>query len=122
MKQQPDGLIALVAADGHVFAFGVSTGLAVAVMAQWLANRVVRLSVPPMLRGLASASSYCVYAAFARLAVVFVRRCVRETCGRALEDRWRRSAAQRQRLQHPAAVGIDQHQVHAPRMGGIGRP
>jgi len=102
---QPYGLIALVAANAYVFAFGVSWGpavwtllsemfpnkirgsaLAVAVMAQWLANWVVTLSFPPMLRGLGSALSYCIYAAFALMAVVFVLRCVRETRGRALED------------------------------------
>jgi MFS transporter, SP family, sugar:H+ symporter len=101
----PYGLIALVAANAYVFAFGVSWGpavwtllsemfpnrlrgsaLAVAVMAQWLANWVVTLSFPSMLGGMGPALSYSVYAAFALLAVVFVLRCVRETRGRALED------------------------------------
>jgi SP family sugar:H+ symporter-like MFS transporter len=101
----PYGLIALIAANAYVFAFGVSWGpavwtllgemfpnrlrgsaLAVAVMAQWLANWLVTLSFPPLLRGLGPAVAYGVYAAFALLAVVFVHRWVRETRGRALED------------------------------------
>ena len=102
---QPYGIIALVAANAYVFAFGVSWGpavwtmlsemfpnrlrgsaLAVAVMAQWLANWLVTLSFPLMLRGLGPALSYCFYAGFALLAVIFVQRWVRETRGRALED------------------------------------
>jgi SP family sugar:H+ symporter-like MFS transporter len=101
----PYGLIALVAANAYVFAFGVSWGpavwtmlgemfpnrlrgsaMAVAVMAQWLANWAVTMSFPPMLRGLGPAVAYGVYAGFALLAVVFVLRHVRETRGRALED------------------------------------
>jgi hypothetical protein len=62
------------------------SALAVAVMAQWLANWVVTLSFPAMLRGLGAALSYSVYAVFAALAVLFVLRFVRETRGRALED------------------------------------
>ncbi len=88
-----------------LFAFGVSWGpavwtllgemfpnrlrgsaMAVAVMAQWLANWLVTLSFPPMLRGLGPAAGYGVYAGFALLAVVFVLRRVRETRGLALED------------------------------------
>jgi len=102
---QPYGLIALVAANAYVFAFGVSWGpavwtllsemfpnrirgsaLAVAVTAQWLANWLVTLSFPVMLRSFGSAASYAVYAAFAATAVFFVLRFVRETKGRALED------------------------------------
>ena len=102
---QPYGLIALVAANAYVFAFGVSWGpgvwtmlsemfpnrmrgsaLAVAVTAQWLANWLITVSFPVMLRGLGSAFAYIVYAAFAAVAVVFVARWVRETKGRALEE------------------------------------
>ncbi len=104
---QPFGLIALVAANADVLAFGVSWGsavwtmlsqmfpnrlrgpaLAVAVMAQWLANWVVTLSFPPMLHGLGPALACSVHAAFAALSLVFVLRSVRETRGRALEDIW----------------------------------
>ena len=103
--QPPYGLIALIAANAYVFAFGLSWGpavwtmlgemfpnrlrgsaMAVAVMAQWLANWLVTLSFPPLLRGLGPAVAYGVYAGFALLAVVFVLRQVRETRGRALED------------------------------------
>lgn len=101
----PYGLVALVAANAYVFAFGVSWGpavwtmlgemfpnrlrgsaMAVAVMAQWLANWLVTLSFPPLLRGLGPAVAYGVYAGFALLAVLFVLRWVQETRGRALED------------------------------------
>ena len=57
-----------------------------AVAAQWLANWLVTVSFPPMLRGLGPAAAYAVYAGFAVLAVVFVLRRVQETRGRALED------------------------------------
>ncbi len=102
---QPYGLIALIAANAYVFAFGISwgpavwtmlsemfpnrvraSGLAVAVMAQWLANWLVTVSFPVMLRGIGSAASYVVYAGFALIAVVFVMRFVRETKGRTLEE------------------------------------
>ena len=102
---QPYGLIALVAANAYVFAFGVSWGpavwtmlsemfpnrmrgsaLAVAVTAQWLANWLITVSFPIMLRGLGSAFAYAVYAGFAAIAVIFVARWVRETKGRALEE------------------------------------
>ena len=75
-------MIALIAANAYVFAFGVSWGpavwtmlgemfpnrlrgsaMAVAVMAQWLANWLVTMSFPPMLRGLGPAVAYGVYAA-----------------------------------------------------------
>lgn len=101
----PWGLVALLAANAYVFAFGVSWGpavwtllgemfpnrlrgsaLAVAVTAQWLANWLVTVSFPPLLRGLGPAAAYALYAGFALLAVVFVQRRVQETRGRALED------------------------------------
>jgi len=101
----PWGLVALVAANAYVFAFGVSWGpavwtmlsemfpnrmrssaLAVAVAAQWIAHWLVTLSFPPMLRGFGSAGAYVVYAAFAAAAVVFTLRWVQETRGRALEE------------------------------------
>lgn len=101
----PWGLVALLAANAYVFAFGVSWGpavwtmlsemfpnrvrasaLAVAVMAQWIANWAVTVTFPVMLRGFGSATSYVVYGAFAAVAVWFVLRYVRETKGRALEE------------------------------------
>lgn len=102
---QPYGMVALVAANLYVLAFGVSwgpavwtmlsemfpnrmraSGMAVAVTAQWLANWLVTVSFPVMLRGMGSAFSYVVYAAFAAVAVGFVLRFVRETKGKALEE------------------------------------
>ena len=101
----PWGLVALVAANAYVFAFGVSWGpavwtllgemfpnrlrasaMAVAVMAQWLANWLVTLSFPPMLRAFSAAGAYAVYAGFALVAVLFVHRRVVETRGRVLEE------------------------------------
>ena len=89
-----------MAANAYVFAFGVSWGpavwtllsemfpnrmrgsaLAVAVTAQWMANWLVTLSFPMMLRGFGSATSYVVYAAFAAAAVFFVLRCVQRDQG-----------------------------------------
>jgi hypothetical protein len=97
-------VIALVAVSAYVFAIGVSWGpavwtmlsemfpiqprgsaLSVAMMAQRLANWVVTLSFPPMLRGPGPGWAYSAYAAFAALAAFFVLRSVRETRGRAIE-------------------------------------
>jgi len=63
-----------------------ASALAVAVTAQWIANWLVTMSFPPMLRSFGSAGAYVVYAAFAAAAVVFTLRWVEETRGRALED------------------------------------
>jgi SP family sugar:H+ symporter-like MFS transporter len=99
------GVIALVAANLYVLAFGVSwgptvwtmlsemfpnrmrgSGLAVAATAQWLANWLVTVTFPPMLLHLGSGLAYGVYATFAAVAIVFVRRFVVETRGRTLEE------------------------------------
>ncbi|NAZ80822.1 sugar porter family MFS transporter [Kineococcus sp. R8] len=100
----PWGVIAVVAANAYVVAFGATWGpvvwvllgemfpnkiraaaLAVAASAQWLANFAISTSFP----SLASAGlqfAYGLYATFAALSFVFVWRAVRETKGRELED------------------------------------
>jgi len=100
-----NGLVALIAANLYVLAFGVSWGpavwtmlsemfpnrmrgsaLAVAAMAQWLANWLITVTFPVMLKNLGSAFAYLVYAVFAALAIFFVMRYVKETRGRSLEE------------------------------------
>jgi SP family sugar:H+ symporter-like MFS transporter len=102
---KPQSLIALIAANAYVFAFGVSWGpvvwvmlgemfnnrirgaaLAVAVTAQWLANWLVTVSFPPILDQLGPGVAYGIYAVFAVIAIVFVRRYLTETKGRTLEQ------------------------------------
>jgi SP family sugar:H+ symporter-like MFS transporter len=99
------GIIALVAANLYVFAFGVSwgpcvwillgemfpnrirgTALAVAVFAQWMANWAVTLSFPPIVSSLGPVGAYGIYCFFAVVSFIFVRRGVRETRGRELEE------------------------------------
>lgn len=101
----PQSLIALVAANAYVFAFGVSWGpvvwvllgemfnnrirgaaLAVAVTAQWLANWLVTVSFPPILDQLGPSVAYGIYAFFAIVSIYFVRRYLTETKGRSLEQ------------------------------------
>jgi SP family sugar:H+ symporter-like MFS transporter len=100
---EPWNMVALVAANLYVVAFGMSWGpmvwvllgemfpnriraiaLAVAASAQWLANFLITVSFPSLAEiGLAFA--YGLYAAFAVLSYVFVARAVRETKGMELE-------------------------------------
>jgi SP family sugar:H+ symporter-like MFS transporter len=100
-----DGIIALVAANLYVLAFGITwgptvwtmlsemfpnrvrgSGLAVAATAQWLANWIITVTFPLMLKHLGSGAAYGAYAAFAAVAIVFVVRHVVETRGRTLEE------------------------------------
>ena len=100
-----NGLIALFAANLYVLAFGVSWGpavwtmlsemfpnrvrgsaLAVAATAQWLANWLITVSFPIMLKSMGSALAYSVYAFFAAVAIFFVMRYIHETRGRTLEE------------------------------------
>jgi sugar porter (SP) family MFS transporter len=100
-----NGLVALVAANLYVLAFGVSWGpavwtmlsemfpnrvrgsaLAVAATAQWLANWLITVTFPLMLKNLGSSLAYLVYALFAAAAIFFVIRYVAETRGRTLEE------------------------------------
>jgi MFS transporter, SP family, sugar:H+ symporter len=97
------GIVALVAADLFVVAFGVSWGpvlwvllgemfpnrlrsaaLGLASGVQWMANWIIAVSFPALRHALAGA--YCFYALCAVLSFVFVWRWVRETNGVSLED------------------------------------
>jgi SP family sugar:H+ symporter-like MFS transporter len=99
------GIVALVAANLYVFAFGVSWGpcvwillgemfpnrargaaLAVAVFAQWMANWLVTISFPPIVASLGPVGAYGIYLFFAVVSFFFVRGKVRETRGMALEE------------------------------------
>jgi SP family sugar:H+ symporter-like MFS transporter len=99
------GIVALVAANLYVFAFGLSWGpcvwvllgemfpnrargaaLAVAVFAQWMANWLVTISFPPIVASLGPVGAYAIYLFFAVVSFFFVRRSVRETRGLVLEE------------------------------------
>jgi MFS transporter, SP family, sugar:H+ symporter len=99
------GIVALVAANLYVFAFGVSWGpcvwillgemfpnrargaaLAVAVFAQWMANWAVTISFPPIVGSLGPVAAYGLYLFFAVVSFFFVQRGVRETRGLVLEE------------------------------------
>jgi len=98
------GPVALVAANVFVISFGMSwgpvmwimlgemfpnrlrgAGLAIAGLAQWVANWVVTITFPT-LKDLSLGLAYGLYAAFALLSLLFVWRFVKETKGIALED------------------------------------
>ena len=97
------GPIALVAANGFVFFFGMSWGpvvwvmlgekfpnriraaaLSISASAQWLANWVITTSFPS-LKGAGLGLAYGIYAGFAVLSFIFVRWVITETNGRELE-------------------------------------
>lgn len=99
------GRLALIAAMAYVFFFNMTWGpvmwvllgemfpnqirgsaLAVAGFAQWIANFLVTLSFPWMLKNIGLAASFSVYAAFAFLSIFFVLKGVTETKGKELED------------------------------------
>lgn len=99
------GLIALLAANAYVFAFGVSWGpcvwvllgemfnnqirgaaLAVAAFAQWMANWAVTVTFPVVLDAAGAGAAYGIYLLFAIISIIFVKRKIRETRGRALEE------------------------------------
>jgi SP family sugar:H+ symporter-like MFS transporter len=98
------GPIALVAANLFVVAFGMSWGpvtwvllgemfpnrmraaaLSLAAGGQWVANWVITVSFPG-LKDISLALAYGLYAAFAVLSFVFVKRYIDETQGKQLED------------------------------------
>ncbi|WP_374012588.1 sugar porter family MFS transporter [Pseudoxanthomonas koreensis] len=99
------GLVALVAANIYVVFFNASwgpimwvmlgemfpnqirgSGLAVAGLAQWVANFIITWTFPMLLAGIGLAAAYGLYATAAFLSVFFVLRFVRETKGRELEQ------------------------------------
>jgi SP family sugar:H+ symporter-like MFS transporter len=98
------GPIALVAANLFVVAFGMSWGpitwvllgemfpnrmraaaLSLAAGGQWIANWVITVSFPG-LKDVSLALAYGLYAAFAVLSFMFVKRYIAETKGKQLED------------------------------------
>jgi SP family sugar:H+ symporter-like MFS transporter len=98
------GIIALLAANVYVFAFGLSWGpvvwvllgetfpnriraaaLSVAAAAQWVANWAISTSFP-VLQHAGLGIAYGLYTAFAILSFFFVMRFVRESKGRELEE------------------------------------
>ena len=99
------GIVALLAANLYVFAFGISWGpcvwvllgemfpnairgaaMAVAAFTLWVANWIVTVSFPPIVASLGPAGAYGLYFVFAVLSFGFVKRFVTETRGRVLED------------------------------------
>jgi len=99
------GLLALIAANAYVFLFNLSwgpvmwimlgemfpnqirgSGLAIAGLAQWLANFLVTATFPLLLVGIGLSAAYGIYTFFAALSVVFVLVMVHETKGKELEE------------------------------------
>jgi SP family sugar:H+ symporter-like MFS transporter len=62
------------------------SALAVAGLAQWLANFLVTMTFPVMLAGIGLAAAYGIYCFFAVVSAVFIARAVRETKGKELEE------------------------------------
>ncbi|MCK2217528.1 sugar porter family MFS transporter [Actinomadura sp. ATCC 31491] len=104
MLPDPQGPIALIAANVFVLFFALSWGvvvwvllgemfpnriraaaLGVAAAAQWLANWAITVSFPALAEWNLPLT-YAMYALFAALSFVFVLRRIRETKGRKLED------------------------------------
>lgn len=99
------GIMALFGANIYVFLFNLSwgpvvwimlgemfpnqirgSGLAIAGLAQWLANFLITWSFPVMLAGIGLSAAYSIYAFFAALSVFFVIFMVKETKGKELEE------------------------------------
>jgi SP family sugar:H+ symporter-like MFS transporter len=99
------GIVALVAANTYVAFFAFSWGpvmwvmlgemfpnrfrgaaLSLSGLVQWLSNFAITMTFPIFLDTLGLGVSYGIYAAFGVVAFVFVRRFVKETKGRTLED------------------------------------
>jgi len=99
------GIVALLAANAYIACFACSWGavywvlvgemfpnrfrgaaLSLAGMTCWLATFLVTITFPAMLDRLGLAVSYGIYAGFGIVAFWFVRRFVRETRGRTLEE------------------------------------
>jgi len=99
------GTIALIAANAYVFFFNFSwgpvmwvmlgemfpnqirgSGLAVAGLAQWLANFAITMTFPIMLASIGLAGAYGFYAISTAISAIFVIKFVHETKGTELED------------------------------------
>lgn len=99
------GILALLAAIGFIAFFALTWGpvmwvmlgemfpnqyrgaaLALAGMANWIANFVVTITFPVLLSNIGLGMSYGIYALFGLIAFVFVFRYVKETRGKTLEE------------------------------------
>ena len=99
------GVLALVAANAYVIFFNMSwgpvmwvmlgemfpnqlrgSGLSIAGLAQWMSNFIIRLTFPVLLYSIGRSFSYAIYAFFAILSVIFVKKLVYETKGKELEQ------------------------------------
>ena len=99
------GILALVAANAYVIFFNMSwgpvmwvmlgemfpnqlrgSGLAVSGLAQWMANFMITLTFPILLYSIGLSFSYAIYAFFAVLSIIFVKKLVYETKGMELEQ------------------------------------
>lgn len=107
------GLYALLAANGYIAFFAFSWGpvmwvmlgemfpnqfrgaaLALCGLAQWGANFLITMSFPILLAGIGLGMSYGIYAAFGVVAYIFVKKFVKETKGRTLEEMSREALEQ----------------------------
>ncbi len=99
------GIVALIAANLYVAFFNGSwgpvmwvllgemfpnklrgSGLAVSGLSQWVANFAITMTFPILLASIGLSGAYGIYAAFAFISIVFVRKMVKETKGLELED------------------------------------
>lgn len=99
------GSLALIAANAYVFCFNFSwgpvmwvmlgemfpnqirgSGLAVAGVAQWMANFAITITFPILLASIGLAAAYGFYALSAAVSIIFVVKYVHETKGTELED------------------------------------
>jgi len=102
---QSQGLMALLAANGYIAFFATTWGpvmwvllgemfpnrfrggaLAVCGLIHWLANFTVTLTFPVLLATIGLGLAYGIYAGFGVVAFFFVKKLVKETMGRSLED------------------------------------
>jgi MFS transporter, SP family, sugar:H+ symporter len=105
MLEGNNGLYALLAANAYIAFFAFSWGpvmwvmlgemfpnqfrgaaLAFCGLVQWGSNFLITMTFPIMLASIGLGFSYGIYATFGLIAYVFVRRLVKETKGRTLED------------------------------------
>ncbi|MGE4489835.1 MAG: MFS transporter, partial [Kiritimatiellales bacterium] len=96
---------ALVAAHLYIFCFAFSwgpvvwvllgeifnnrirgTALAVAAGMQWVANFIITMTFPPLLKGIGLGGAYGLYTLCALLSFFFVQKWVKETRGKTLEE------------------------------------
>ncbi|MCA1779679.1 MAG: sugar porter family MFS transporter [Xanthomonadaceae bacterium] len=105
MLEGNNGFYALLAANAYIAFFAFSWGpvmwvmlgemfpnqfrgaaLAFCGLVQWSSNFLITMTFPIMLAGIGLGFSYGIYATFGLIAFIFVRKFVKETKGRTLED------------------------------------